>query len=334
MTDKKKLIAKLYKGNCSREELETLLNLLTEAPDEDYSDVMAKLWQELKSYPEIEEPMASEMMRQLLARVERQESVSVETTNSKIRRNQTSIRIRRRSLIRYSGAAAALLLVGFFFWFWSGTEKPIVVQTTFAEQKTFELPDHSTVKLNANSSLRFHKTWKKGKTRQVWLNGEAYFEVQKDQRTGRKFQVITNDLTVEVLGTVFNVNAREASTEVFLAEGKVGLDFKEKTEGILMEPGELVTYSRSSGLPLKKQIEKEAPTSWKDGTAIMEDALLKDIIQKIHEIYDVQVVVENAEYLERQFTVFLPVDNPEMGYSMLVAMGLEIEKAGKQWLIK
>ena len=104
-------------------------------------------------------------------------------------------------------------------------------------------------------------------------------------------------------------------------------------EKILMEPGEIVAYSRSSGKSMKKRIENEAPASWKDGTAIMQDVALKEIIRKIREIYDVHVEVKNEADLERQFTIFLPVDNPELGYDMLKGLGFEIDKKAKTWLI-
>lgn len=332
MTTKEKLIKKLYDGTCQRKELELLLDLLKEDSEEEPPQVMAKLWQELQSYPEIEEPMATAMMNRMMERVEEQESMSQDKATTA--RKKLPAKVRRRHLIQWASAAVFLLLLGIFSWLWLRTEEQIVVQTSFAEQKTIQLPDHSIVKLNANSSLRYPKSWKSTKTRQVWLQGEAYFEVEKKPQTQQKFQVITKDLTIEVLGTIFNVNARTTATKVFLEEGQINLDLEEQPQDILMEPGELVTYSKTTGKPLKKQIEKEAPTSWKDGTAVMKDALLSEIIQKIHEIYDVRMVLENESYREREFTIFLPVSDPELGYQMLVGLGLEMEKAPKQWTIK
>ncbi|MCB0375990.1 MAG: FecR domain-containing protein [Sinomicrobium sp.] len=332
MTNKEKLIAKLYKSTCSRDELETLLDLIKAAPDENYEEVMAKLWDELKAYPELEQRLASEMMQELFNRIEAQESI--EPREAAAPTVHTSTRFRRRRLLQMAGAAALLLLVGMLSWLWLGTQELVTTKTAFAEQKTIVLPDGSSVKLNANSSIKYHKTWDEDKPRQVWLEGEAYFEVQKKLETGQKFEVITEDLTVQVLGTIFNVNARETSTEVFLEEGKVNLDLKQQTEDILMDPGELLTYSKSSGKSTKKQIENEAPASWKDGTAILRDAPLAAIIQKIHELYEVTVVVDDKSNLDREFTIFLPVDDPDTGYNMLEGLGLKVQKADKIWTIQ
>lgn len=332
MAGKEKLIEKLYEGTCSPKELELLLDLLNNDSEEENPRVMEKLWEELKSYPEIEEPLATNMMKKMLDKVEEQEAKHNSTMATSPKRMNT--RVRRRQFLQFASAAVFLLLLGAFFWLWLRPAEQIVVQTAFAEQKTIELPDHSTVKLNANSTLSYPKNWKSTKTRQVWLQGEAYFEVEKKPQTQQKFQVITKDLTIEVLGTTFNVNARTASTKVFLEEGLINLDLEEQSEDILMAPGELVTYSKNIGKPLKKQIEQETPASWKDGTAVMRDALLSEIIEKVHEIYDVRIVLENQSYLEREFTIFLPVQDPEMGYKMLVGLGLEMEKASKEWTIK
>lgn len=332
MTKKEKLIVKLYNGSCSREELERLLDLIQDEPEEGHEEVMEKLWEELRSYPELEQPMASEMMQEMHKRMEALDARPAKGLAS--RESHLGIRFSRRRLVQIAGAAVVLLLVGIFSWLWLSTENLVIVQTAFAEQKTVALPDGSTVKLNANSSLKYRKNWNTDQTRQVWLEGEAYFEVSKKQETGQKFQVVTEDLTVEVLGTIFNVNAREVATKVFLEEGKVSLHLEEQSEEILLEPGELLTYSRSSGKPTKKQVGNETPASWKDGTAILTDVLLEDIVQKIHELYEVTVIVEDKTNLEREFTIFLPVDDPDLGYSMLEGLGLELEKADKIWTVK
>lgn len=331
MAGKEKLIKKLYEGSCSRKELELLFDLLNQDSADENPKVMEKLWEELKFYPEIEEPLATDMMNTMLKRVDEQESSGKLGRPTPRKRMNGSV---RRQFFQWASAAVFLLLLGAFFWLWNRPIEQVVVQTAFAEQKTIELPDHSRVKLNANSTLRYPKIWKSTKTRQVWLEGEAYFEVEKIPQTQQKFQVITKDLTIEVLGTTFNVNARSSSTKVFLEEGLINLDLEEQLDDILMEPGEIVTYSKTEGKPLKKQIEKETPASWKDGTAVMRDAKLSEIIQKVHEIYDVRIVLEDESYLEREFTIFLPVKDPEMGYKMLVGLGLELEKTPEKWIIK
>ncbi len=332
MTNKEKLISKLFKGTCSRDELESLLKLMKESPNENYEKVMEKLWYEMSDYPELEPEQAEGMMRQLFGKIRESESRKLTETSTQEVEKKTLLR--RRRFLQIGRAAVLLLLVSVLSWLWVGNNDLMISETAVAEQLDILLPDGSRVKLNASSSIKYHENWDNKESRRVWLEGEAYFEVQRKDESGQKFEVITEDLTVQVLGTIFNVNAREKSTKVFLEEGKVRLDLKKQRDNIIMEPGELLTYSRSSGESTKKQIEKEAPASWKDGTAILRDALLADIIQKIHELYEVKVLVEDKSNLNRNFTIFLPVDDPNTGFSMLQGLGLQVHKAENIWTIK
>ncbi|MBK8505327.1 MAG: FecR domain-containing protein [Saprospiraceae bacterium] len=95
----------------------------------------------------------------------------------------------------------------------------------FGERQKIVLPDGSAVDLNANSSLRLGSQWVEG-IQEVWLEGEAYFEVEKNLSKGVKFTVHTNGPDVEVVGTHFNVDSRKEETRIYLEEGKVCLILK------------------------------------------------------------------------------------------------------------
>jgi ferric-dicitrate binding protein FerR (iron transport regulator) len=123
--------------------------------------------------------------------------------------------------------------------------------THYGETARIKLPDGSMVVLNAHSTLTYND-WSEGQTREVWLNGEAFFEVQKKHdATGRvKFVVHTGDLNVEVLGTRFNVSNRGLRTQIVLEEGKVRLRYEQETEKVIdMQPGELVEYVNADTKP-------------------------------------------------------------------------------------
>jgi len=216
MDPKRELIIKLFEGDCSKEELELLLDLIRDGNEEEDTEVMESLWQALKSYPDVEKTQSEYLLQELFKRIEEKEAASPQVAVSS--RLPGRILIRRRQYLRFVSAAVVLLLLGSISWFWFDGKKSVVIQTAYAQQKMVVLPDQSQVKLNANSTLSFYKNWKNDEVRKVWLTGEAYFEVEKTQRADNKFQVITDDLKVEVLGTVFNVNARSIATEVFLEE--------------------------------------------------------------------------------------------------------------------
>src|SRR6185437_3682694 len=120
----------------------------------------------------------------------------------------------RRRVIRLTrvlAVAASLTAVAFGIW-WIGARTGHLqyseIRTGYGEIKSVLLPDSSVVTLNANSKLRIPEQWTEASGRQVWLEGEAYFAVQKKAATAEKFVVHTTEVDVEVLGTKFNVNAR------------------------------------------------------------------------------------------------------------------------------
>ena len=140
------------------------------------------------------------------------------------------------------------LVSGYFYYTSSGLT---TYTTDFGEWKSVELPDGSKVDLNANSELIL-ADWSEGVTRQVWLKGEAFFKVAKQQFSNSKFQVITDDLTIEVLGTEFNVQDRGEQTEVYLLEGRIKLDLGITKKDL--EPGDFISYSAEKNKEMKRRL--------------------------------------------------------------------------------
>ena len=156
-----------------------------------------------------------------------------------------------------------------------------------------------------------------GADRQVWLDGEAFFKVQRKPHTGAKFLVITKDLQVEVLGTSFNVNSRGIQTNVFREEGQIRLSMDGQEE--MLEPGDFLAYSTEKKAVVKRQnaISPELHTSWKDGVLILKDQSIKEILKRLEEIYGVQIHVLNDSLLTHIKTVSVPMDKLEIAIPVL-----------------
>lgn len=327
------LITKLFEGKCSREELSQLLDVVASHPDRDYTAVMEKLWDELGEYPYQKTKVSERMFNATLVKMKEREKPKI---NSFFR----TVSLKRREMMIGIGAiaAAVVLALGIGLWLFPiPTDSQLtVITTTFAEQRTLSLPDGSTVELNANSSISFQDTWDDAEKRKVWLKGEAFFHVTKKQETGQKFCVFTDDLMVEVLGTSFNVNTHHQETKVFLEEGKVKLNLEEAPEPILMEPGELVSYSQKTKKTVKHNTLQQEPSSWRDGFVVLEDSPLKEILQKINEIYGLDYRVVNESSIKRKsFRIAIPINN----YTMMVSVfeevtGLKVQKIENQLVIE
>ncbi|MEM1216604.1 MAG: FecR domain-containing protein [Bacteroidota bacterium] len=213
----------------------------------------------------------------------------------------------------WSVAATALLLVGLASWLlWNSATTPslLVYQTGFGEQIEQDLPDGSRVTLNANSRLEFADNWESSKQREVWLEGEAYFEVENMRSTQVKFIVHTPVLDVEVYGTQFNVNTQHGRTTVVLEEGEVQVALRQQ-EKINLRPGERITYNESTRQLERKTINTQLLTSWKDGLLLFEATHLEEVLNRLQAIYNVRWQLADEELLELPMHVSLPSDNLE-----------------------
>lgn len=236
----------------------------------------------------------------------------------------------------YAAAAIITLLIGWSVYQGVLFEKqdPEYYATTFGERKQLTLPDHTIVDLNANSLLRLGAEWENG-TREVWLDGEAYFRVEKKPFTKAKFIVHTKGLDIEVLGTQFNVNTRKSSTKVLLEEGKVKLlvkEGKEPTAPLYLAPGELADFSQKTGSIKKQILEKtQKIVSWKEGYLIYEKAALNEVINDIQSTYGLVVTVEENELLDKTISGAFPTDNlDEFLKTAEVLFGLKVTKNGNE----
>jgi Fe2+-dicitrate sensor, membrane component len=177
------------------------------------------------------------------------------------------------------------------------------VKTPEGGQYRVILPDGSSAKLNAASSIRFPSFFDQ-KQRVVEIQGEVYFDVVSDK--ARPFIVNLPSLAkIEVLGTSFNVKAYPDDTTIktTLEEGSV--KFKAGEDALLMRSGEQVQLATQASNPvlLKRKVELSAETSWKDGYFNFENAELKTIMTEVARWYDVDV--EYKTQITEQFSILM-----------------------------
>ena len=171
-------------------------------------------------------------------------------------------------------------------------DETTVIRTAYGEIKTVTLPDGSEVTLNANSTLRHAAAWEDHTKRQVWLDGEAFFSVVHTP-DDRRFQVHTSHMNVEVLGTEFNVNNRRGDTQVVLQSGKVKLAIShdEATSEVLMAPGELVAYSGARHSIIKRIVDPQRYSAWRNQELILDNTSLAEIARALEDYYGFEVVI-------------------------------------------
>ncbi|HQW25832.1 MAG TPA: FecR domain-containing protein [Saprospiraceae bacterium] len=155
------------------------------------------------------------------------------------------------------------------------------------EKKEVVLPEESAVTLNAESSITYRdKSF--NQDRELYLEGEAFFKVQK----GSTFTVHTDYGTVTVLGTSFNVIARDGRFEVTCYTGKVKVESSPKEQQIITA-GESATRSKSDKKLNRSTFEVIADTpDWMEGKFSYENQPLVDVISELERQYDINVKLE------------------------------------------
>jgi len=234
----------------------------------------------------------------------------------------------------YGVAASLLLLLTVSFGVYQYLQ-PKTYVTGFQEKQEILLPDGSLVYLNANSTLRLASDWEV--QREVWLDGEAFFEIEKieaGQKMGSRFIVHTREVDVEVLGTKFNVQQRREKTQVVLNSGKVKLNMPGLDKEMLMSPGELVELSHSEGL-VKKLVEPQAYSAWKDNKLVFDNVSLDDIAVLLEENYGYEVEIQPQSLAEKRFKGSSPADNLNVLFVSLEAtLDVKISKGKNSILIE
>lgn len=226
----------------------------------------------------------------------------------------------------WKAAAAIALLVGLFFLI-QWMSRPFDVYTTgFGEQLTIELPDQSTIQLNSNSRLIWDRQWEKSGNRNVQLEGEAFFDIEN--RDGIPFNVSTGDITVHVTGTQFNVNSRRNRSTVYLDEGKVNVEIRNRpNERYEMEPGEELVYQALEDKVEQKRIEApEEISGWKEGMLVFRDEPLMKVLESISDIYGKEFILKDTALISRNITTTIPLTNWDVSLAAIqLAMRLDVE---------
>jgi len=167
---------------------------------------------------------------------------------------------------------------------------------------TFTLIDGTKVKLNADSKLRYAENFVQAERREVFLEGEAYFEVT--HRPDRPFLVRTSEVDVRVLGTSFSVNAypEDTLTGVVVANGKVAVNGLSTQSPEVVLPNQKVTYYKSSRQWKKTAVDVTQELAWTEGKLLFQNADLKQVAKTLERYYDITISFNDKMLESCRFT--------------------------------
>lgn len=330
----KELFQKFINEACTQEELEEFFEYLKQPEYQtEYPGMLQEVWHKMKVNPWIDEKRSDIIFQQI-------------TTAHTL--TESSGRATHQAWYKHWSVAASLagilLAAGIVYFFLANDT--LFHQTTYGEVRIVELPDHSRITLNGNSTLSYRADWDEDdaedgiQTREVWLEGEAFFEVEEVMNSAKekvKFIVHTPQLAVEVVGTTFNVNNRRDETQVVLNSGKVNLYLPaiQQKQKIEMVPGELVKYSEASQAVEQRVVQPQLYSSWKDHQLIFVNTPVREIAEILENTYGYDVVIRDPAIAEKKFNGEITTDQIDVLLRAIAStFGIRVDQDGHKVILQ
>tara|TARA_B110000259_G_scaffold176578_1_gene212871 strand:- start:5531 stop:6676 length:1146 start_codon:yes stop_codon:yes gene_type:complete len=179
------------------------------------------------------------------------------------------------------------------------------ISVPYGKVFNLELSDGTLVYLNSGTSLRYPVNFINNLTREVFVDGEAFFKVKSNES---QFIVSSNNTSAYVYGTKFNFKdyPEDNFSEVILTEGSLGVselsadDTKNKI--LMIRPGEKAKVNYSNSEIVRTRVNTSLYTSWIDGRVAFRNESLPGMIQKLERIYNVIIINNNKDLEEKYFT--------------------------------
>ncbi|MFC1565050.1 FecR family protein [candidate division KSB1 bacterium] len=320
------LIGKYLTGETSGEENILIKTWLESDPDnQKLIDDLKEVW----NSPVAEPPLCdvSKMKSEILSK-------SGITKSRKVKeRIIPSLHFYRYSrILRYAAALIVSILSTYFLAnFLLSTENSqntglnkIVVKNGIREQIT--LSDGTAITLDAGSEFSYPENFG-SETREVFLKGEAFFEVKS--LAGRPFIVYAENAVVMVLGTKFNVKAWQEtnSVEVVVSEGNVMMRSRLSSdeEAVIIRESQMSEMVKDSEPFAPQDVPVENYISWLNNEKRFENTKLIEIVSQIERWYDLTINIENKQLLSVRMTMLVQKKEPAKDYIDLISSILDID---------
>ena len=179
------------------------------------------------------------------------------------------------------------------------------INVPYGKVFNLELSDGTKVYLNSGTSLKYPVNFINDLDREVFIDGEAFFEVNTNKS---QFIVSSTNTSAYVYGTKFNFKdyPEDNFSEVILTEGSLGVSETltniKNNEILMIKPGEKAKVNYTNGEIKRTRVNTSLYTSWIDGRVAFRNESLPSMIQKLERIYNVVIINNNKDLVEKYFT--------------------------------
>lgn len=172
--------------------------------------------------------------------------------------------------------------------------------------------DGSKAYLNSGSFIRYPVKFIEDKKREVFLEGEAFFDVAENKN--ELFIVNSNGINVEVYGTKFNVRnySEDFNSDIVLVEGSVGINNPEVSELTILKPGFKGSVNKENFRVTTSKVNTKIYTSWIDGEVIFRNETFSQILKKLERLYNVTIINNKNESSNELFNAAIDVENEDI----------------------
>lgn len=210
--------------------------------------------------------------------------------------------------LKLGTAAAVVIMMLSSIYFFTGSSakkeinrgtKNIVFESK--KNKVIFLPDGSTVILSYGSKLNYPSTFDDLHTREVYLEGQAFFDIKHNE--SRPFIVHTGTILTKVLGTAFNIKAYPGDDDITVTvkRGKVSVNDQDKLLGIIT-PNQQITYAKSKIKTSMATVKNESYLEWKKEDLLIDNLTISEAAKLIEDRYNVKITINDPEIESLRFT--------------------------------
>lgn len=227
--------------------------------------------------------------RQQMARAEKQLYKKLDEE----KRKQNKI-LRMHRWMKYAAMIAVILVIGGGSGYWlyqnGNNQHMMIAVANEGIVKEIILPDGTKVWLNNSATLKYPREFSE-KARNVYLDGEAYFEVTKNWH--KPFTVQSDAMRVRVLGTTFNFKCDKnyRIAEVTLIEGEIEVKGNKEEGQIILAPGQRAELNKNNGRLTVKQVDAKMDAVWHDNLIPFQKADIFTISKALERFYDIKIIL-------------------------------------------
>lgn len=225
------------------------------------------------------------------------------TDRQSVQSRKKRTRVVFMELLRVAAVILVIFLVGGYIYVRKMEEIRLannIVTVPVGQRVNLQLPDGTSVWLNASSEI-IYPAYFSGSTREIHLNGEAYFEVEHN--ASKPFIVHTETFDIKVLGTKFNVEAYKGMEgfTTALMEGSVEVtDRKNKDKSVRLYPAQKVAFR--NGELCKSPIDNYDVYRWREGLICFKETRFADLMRQLEKNYGVRILINNEAVKEKVFS--------------------------------